>query len=152
MAADFWAEMRWSVLLCEMRMDEFEVFQVDSTDFVDDDIFERNFLQSSPFRSSTYCTFYTYRLRNLTVSNEPGGDNLRMLSLPRSFLFHVRVYKTTTPSQEIWNEGQCEKDDPFWKEYLDEAAAFDVRMVDEWNKTIDVLVYVGYLFVTFTIN
>ena len=50
-------------------------------------------------------------------------------------------------------EGQCEKDDPFWIEYLDEAAAFYVRMmVDEWNKTIDVLVYVSYFFATFTIN
>ena len=25
-AADFWANMRWSVLLCEVRMDEIDVF------------------------------------------------------------------------------------------------------------------------------
>ena len=58
--------------------------------------------------------------------------------------------ESTTPlaSPEIWNDilkGNVEKDDPFWKEYLDKAAVFDVRMVDEWNKTVDVLlVYVGY--------
>ena len=54
---------------------------------------------------------------------------------------------TTTPS-EIWNnilKDNVEKDDPLWKEYLDKAAVFDVRMVDEWNKIIDVLlVYVGF--------
>ena len=53
----------------------------------------------------------------------------------------------STPS-EIWNnilEGNVEKDDPLWKEYLDKAAEFDTRMVDEWNKIVDVLlVYVGY--------
>ena len=55
---------------------------------------------------------------------------------------------STTPSPEIWNnilKGKVEKDDSFWKEYLDKAAVFDVRMVDEWNKTVDVLlVYVGH--------
>ena len=54
---------------------------------------------------------------------------------------------STTPS-EIWNnilEGNVEKDDPLWKLYLDKAAVFDARMVDEWNKIVDVLlVYVGY--------
>jgi hypothetical protein len=55
---------------------------------------------------------------------------------------------STTPS-EIWNDilkDNVEKDDPLWKEYLDKAAVFDVRrMVDEWNKIVDVLlVYVGY--------
>ena len=40
-----------------------------------------------------------------------------------------------------------EKDDPIWNEYLEKAAVFDVRMVDEWNKIVDVhLVYVGYFF------
>ena len=59
-----------------------------------------------------------------------------------------------TPS-EIWDDilkGNVEKDDPLalWQEYLDKAAVFDVtvRMVDEWNKIIDVLlVYVGYFLV-----
>ena len=58
---------------------------------------------------------------------------------------------STTPSPEIRNNilndnvDKVEKDDPFWKEYLDKAAVFDTRMVDEWNKIIDVLlVFVGY--------
>ena len=53
----------------------------------------------------------------------------------------------TTPS-EIWTKilkGDVEKDDPLWKEYLDKAAVFDARLVDELNKIVDVLlVYVGY--------
>ena len=52
-----------------------------------------------------------------------------------------------TPS-EVWNnilKGNVEKDDPLWKDYLEKAAVFDARMVDEWNKIVDVLlVYVGY--------
>jgi uncharacterized protein DUF6535 len=56
--------------------------------------------------------------------------------------------ESTTPA-EIWNDilkgNHVEKDDPLWKEYVDKAAVFDVRMVDEWNKIVDVLlVYVGY--------
>ena len=54
----------------------------------------------------------------------------------------------STPS-EIWNiilKDNVGKDDVLWKEYLDKAAVFDVRMVDEWNKIVDVLlVYVGYI-------
>ena len=47
-------------------------------------------------------------------------------------------------TSEIWNnlnilKDKVGKDDPLWKEYLDKAAAFDVRMVDEWNKIVDVL-------------
>ena len=53
----------------------------------------------------------------------------------------------TTPS-ETWNKilkGDVGKDDPLWKEYLDKAAVFDARLVDELNKIVDVLlVYVGY--------
>ena len=53
-------------------------------------------------------------------------------------------------SSEIWNDilkNKVEKDDPLWNEYLDKAAAFDERMVDEWNKIVDVLlVYVGYIY------
>lgn len=39
---------------------------------------------------------------------------------------------------------KVEKDDPIWKQYVDKAASFDERMVDQWNKIVDVLlVYVG---------
>ena len=52
-----------------------------------------------------------------------------------------------TPT-EIWDKilmGEVEKDDPLWKEYVDKAAVFDKRMLDELNKIVDViLVYVGY--------
>ena len=49
---------------------------------------------------------------------------------------------------EIWDnilKDNVEKDDRVWQEYVDKAAVFDERMVDEWNKIVDVLlVYVGY--------
>jgi hypothetical protein len=58
---------------------------------------------------------------------------------------------STTPTDapsEIWNnilKGDVKKDDPLWKEYLDKAAVFDARLVDELNKIVDVLlVYVCY--------
>lgn len=39
---------------------------------------------------------------------------------------------------------KVEKDDPLWKQYVEKAALFDERMVDQWNKIVDVLlVYVG---------
>ena len=34
---------------------------------------------------------------------------------------------------------ELQEDDPVWKEYVEVAAAFDTRMVDEWNKTLDVI-------------
>ena len=47
--------------------------------------------------------------------------------------------------ENIFKEDNVEKDDPVWQEYVDKAAVFDVRIMDEWNKTIDVLlVFVGY--------
>ena len=63
------------------------------------------------------------------------------------FIIFAPFPMSTTPS-DIWDnilKGNVEKDDPLWKLYLDKAAVFDARMVDEWNKIIDVLlVYVGY--------
>ena len=57
---------------------------------------------------------------------------------------------STTPSPEIWNnilKDNVEKDDPLWKEYLDKAAVFDARIMDEWNNIVDVLlVFVGYFY------
>ena len=59
-------------------------------------------------------------------------------------------------SSEIWNDilkGDVQKDDPLWKEYLDKAAEFDKRLVDELNKIVDVLlVYVGFFHDTFTMK
>jgi Family of unknown function (DUF6535) len=45
--------------------------------------------------------------------------------------------------KKIFN-GQVQKGDPMWTQYLEEAIKFDARMVDAWNKIVDViLVYVG---------
>ena len=67
-----------------------------------------------------------------------------------TFIISAPFPMSTTPS-EVWSnilKDNVGKDDPLWKEYLDKAAVFDVRMVDEWNKIVDVLlVYVGYFFV-----
>ena len=49
--------------------------------------------------------------------------------------------------ENIWNDifkNKVEKDDPLWQEYVEKAATFDERMIDDWNKIVDViLVYVG---------
>ena len=51
------------------------------------------------------------------------------------------------PRDTTWQklfQAPVEEDDPIWKEYIAAAAAFDNRMIDEWNKIIDgVLVYVS---------
>ena len=70
-----------------------------------------------------------------------------VISTAVSAPFPTRTRMSTTPS-EIWKKilkDNVEKDDSLWNEYLDKAAVFDVRMIDEWNKIVDVLlVYVGY--------
>ena len=52
--------------------------------------------------------------------------------------------------EKIWNgifKNKVEKDDPLWKEYVEKAGPFDERMIDEWNRVIDViLIYVGILY------
>jgi len=36
--------------------------------------------------------------------------------------------------------------DPFWKEYLEKATSFDAKIIEDWNKIVDVtLVFVGIL-------
>ena len=45
---------------------------------------------------------------------------------------------------DIFEDG-VEEDDTLWKEYLEEAAKFDRRKIDEWNKVVDVVL----LFVSF---
>ena len=50
----------------------------------------------------------------------------------------------TTAEWEKLFQAPVEEDDPIWKVYIAEAAAFDNRMIDQWNKVIDVvLVYVS---------
>ena len=51
--------------------------------------------------------------------------------------------KTTSQWREMF-EQPVPKDDELWKIYVEEATDFDNRMIDEWNKVIDVvLVYVS---------
>jgi hypothetical protein len=50
----------------------------------------------------------------------------------------------TTPQWQKLFQAPVEEDDPIWKDYIAAAAAFDNRMIAEWNKVIDgVLVYVS---------
>jgi hypothetical protein len=35
---------------------------------------------------------------------------------------------------------KIEKDDPLWKQYVEKAAPFDERLLDEWNKIVDVII------------
>ena len=65
-----------------------------------------------------------------------------------TFIIFSPFTMSTAPSPEIsinTLKDNVEKDDPLWKEYVDKAAVFDVRTVDEWNRIVDVLlVYVNY--------
>ena len=39
-----------------------------------------------------------------------------------------------------------QKDDSLWKEYVEKATSFDKRIIEDWNKIVDVtLVFVGIL-------
>jgi len=40
--------------------------------------------------------------------------------------------------KDVFNS-KVSNDDPVWKEYVDAAAAYDLRMVDEWTKILDVV-------------
>jgi len=52
-----------------------------------------------------------------------------------------------TIAERQWEEqfhDPVKEDDNIWKEYNEEAAKFDERMIDQWNKVIDgILVYVS---------
>lgn len=65
-----------------------------------------------------------------------------------TYIHHVPAPTTS----DVWNDVmqyKVEKDDPLWKEYVEKAAMFDERMIDEWNKIVDViLVYVLFFFLT----
>ena len=44
--------------------------------------------------------------------------------------------------EKIWNDifkNKVEKDDPLWQEYAEKAATFDERIIDGWNKIVDVI-------------
>jgi hypothetical protein len=83
---------------------------------------------------------------DLRAADKYGPLALRHVTLVYTFIIAAPLPMSTTPS-EIWNKilkDDVKKDDPLWREYLDKAAVFDARMVDEWNKIVDVLlVYVG---------
>jgi len=73
--------------------------------------------------------------------------------------FHIphhlpKVDISETTLSENWSNifnGHVGKDDPLWAEYLKKANSFDLHIVDDWNKIVDViLVYVGVLFAIFT--
>ena len=49
---------------------------------------------------------------------------------------------TASTSDTIFSENsfnKIEKDDNIWKDYVDAARKYDERMVDEWNKFLDVI-------------
>lgn len=55
-----------------------------------------------------------------------------------------RSSESEIPEWKRFFDGQVQKGDPIWTQYLEEANEFDARMVDGWNKIVDViLVYVG---------
>ena len=72
--------------------------------------------------------------------------NRILITLPK-FSMSTHEFGISSTSSEISDnifKYKVEKDDPLWKQYVEKAALFDERMVDQWNKIVDVLlVYVG---------
>jgi len=63
--------------------------------------------------------------------------------LSSTTLGNVHPGDTTSEWRKLF-QAPVEEDDPIWKDYIAAAAAFDNRMIDQWNKIIDgVLVYVS---------
>ena len=99
--------------------------------------------QRFPFQSKVKVSKVLNDLRAVELKHDCTGHNTTIV-----YSLSVLQFPMSTTPSDIWEnilEGNVEKDDPLWKLYLDKAAAFDARMVDEWNKIVDVLlVYVGY--------
>lgn len=65
----------------------------------------------------------------------------------RVFAPRLRYLRTTPMQQQDEKHGtifstftaSIEQDDPLWKDHLEEAASFDIPIIDEWNTIIDVL-------------
>ena len=93
----------------------------------------------------TNSKFIAVRLRRFACAAKLKDDLLRAtIHLLHSLTPSPSTMSDSTRPSEIWNnilKDNVGKDDPLWKEYLDKAAVFDVRMVDEWNKIIDVLLF-----------
>jgi len=52
--------------------------------------------------------------------------------------------RDTTPEWTSLFDDPVKEDDEIWKEYIEAAAKFDERMIDQWNNVIDgILVYVS---------
>ena len=61
---------------------------------------------------------------------------------------HAYMPQPTLPdtSTDIFNK-PVQKDDSLWKEYIEKATKFDERIIEDWNKIVDVtLVFVGMLY------
>lgn len=53
----------------------------------------------------------------------------------------------TEETDGAFKDQPVELDHDLWKDYVEKAELFDNRMIDEWNKIVDViLVYVGIPF------
>jgi len=48
-------------------------------------------------------------------------------------------------------DGSVEDDDSIWREYVEAATAFDTKMVENWNKILDVILVFIALFISATI-
>ena len=68
-------------------------------------------------------------------------------SHPYSPLLGNHGLQDTQDTKREWQtlfQAPVGEDDQIWKDYLEKAAAIDIRMIDDWNKVIDVvLVYVS---------
>jgi len=65
-------------------------------------------------------------------------SDLAVPSLPPIPEIMISNSDTSIFWKDVFN-GKVSNDDPVWKEYVDAAASYDSRMVDEWTKILDVV-------------
>ena len=62
--------------------------------------------------------------------------------MPRSTSPSARPLLANSTHPTFWEnafDDGIKEDDPIWKEYVEAATASDTRMVENWNKILDVI-------------
>lgn len=67
--------------------------------------------------------------------------------LPMTFLNVPPAQSSPKRWSELFTAAHVENEDKLWSDYLTKADAFDKRLVEDWNKIVDViLIYVGIIY------
>jgi len=80
-------------------------------------------------------TFSTSNLSQLSSSTQTGNS----FQPTNSDKFRVNIFNEPVPELPVHDE--------LWEKYVEKATSFDERIIEDWNKIVDVtLVFVGVLY------